>query len=300
MAGWLNYHHLLYFWTVVRTGSLNAAAKELHISQPTISTQLKLLDEAMGQKLLEKQGRRLVLTEVGKTAFRFADEIFRLGKELTRTMEHRSLDTHVRLSVGIADVVPKMIAERLLRPAFQAAPGIRLECTEGAVNGLLSRLAIHELDVVIADAPAPPEVKIRAFNHPLGETGVTFFAAGPRAATLKKGFPQSLDGSPALLPTLGASSRRQLEQYFDGVKVRPLVVGEFDDSALLCTFGQEGVGFFAAPTAIAPFVSRQYGVEAVGATTEVKERYYAITVERRLRHPGVVAIAESARNEIFA
>jgi LysR family transcriptional regulator, transcriptional activator of nhaA len=296
---WLNYHHLLYFWTVGRAGTIAAASKELHLSQPTISTQLKTLEESLGVQLFQRQGRRLVLTETGRVAFRYADDIFRLGRELQEAVTRGSDTQGTRFTVGVADVIPKLVAERLLQPAFSAVPQLHLEVHEGPLPQLMGQLAVHELDVVLSDVPAGSDIKVRAFSHALGESGATFFAKDAQATQLKRGFPKSLDGAAALLPSTATSVRRQLETWFDKVQVRPKVVGEFDDSALAQTFGQRGLGFFVAPSAIEAEVSRQYDVVPVGRTDEVKERFFAISVERRLRHPAVVAVAESARNELF-
>ncbi len=295
---WLNYHHLLYFWTVARTGSIANASRELHLSQPTISTQLKTLEESLGHQLFQRVGRRLVLTDVGRTAFRYADEIFRLGRELQESLARGTLGEHVRLAVGVADVVPKLVAERLLQPAFREVPDLMLEVHEGHVTRLLAKLALHELDVVISDAPAPADVKVKAFNHQLGESGTTFFARPPLAAQLKKTFPASLEGAPMLVPLDGSSSRLVLDQWFERKGVRPKIVAEFDDSALMKVFGSTGRGVFAAPAAIEDEVARQFEVQAIGRTDDIKQTYYAISVERRLRHPAVVAVAQSARREL--
>ncbi len=297
---WLNYHHLLYFWTVARAGTIAAASKELHLSQPTISTQLKTLEESLGQKLFQRQGRKLVLTDVGQTTFRYADEIFRLGKELQKALETGGTPgTGLRFAVGVADVIPKLVAQRLLEPAFDAVPLLQLECHEGPLPQLLAQLALHELDVVLSDSPAPADIKVKAFSHALGESGTTFFARTGQAASLRRGFPKSLDGTPMLLPSRSTTVRRQLEIWLDTLGVRPKVVAEFDDSALLMTFGMRGRGVFAAPTVIEDEVCRQYDVQVVGRTEDVTERFWAISVERRLRHAAVVAVADSARRELF-
>ncbi|MBS1152586.1 MAG: LysR family transcriptional regulator [Myxococcaceae bacterium] len=297
---WLNYHHLLYFWTVARAGTIAAASKELHLSQPTISTQLKTLEESLGQKLFQRQGRKLVLTDVGQTTFRYADEIFRLGKELQKSLETGGAPgTGLRFAVGVADVIPKLVAQRLLEPAFDAVPLLQLECHEGPLPQLLAQLALHELDVVLADSPAPADIKVKAFSHALGESGTTFFARPGQAASLRRGFPKTLDGTPMLLPSRATTVRRQLEIWLDSLGVRPKVVAEFDDSALLMTFGMRGRGVFAAPTVIEDEVCRQYDVQVVGRTEDVTERFWAISVERRLRHAAVVAVADSARRELF-
>jgi LysR family transcriptional activator of nhaA len=295
---WLNYHHLLYFWTVARAGSIARAGEELHLAQPTISSQLKLLEEALGHKLFERQGRKLVLTDVGRTVMRYADEIFRLGNELKNIVSGMPTGQQLRLNVGVLDVIPKLVAEQLLKPALDAGPSLRIICREGSLPQLLASLALHELDVVLADAPSSEPVSVRSFNHLLGKSGVSFFAAG-KLVQLKKDFPRSLDGAPMLLPSDESSVRRSLELWFERQGLRPLIAGDFDDSALLQAFGQRGHGVFAMPTAIEAEVERQFNCSIIGRTDEIETCFYAITVERKLRHPAVVAIAEAARSQIF-
>ncbi|MET0404441.1 MAG: transcriptional activator NhaR [Cystobacter sp.] len=294
---WLNYHHLLYFWTVARSGSIAKASQELHLAQPTISAQLKLLEESLGHKLLERQGRRLVLTDAGRTVLRYADDIFRLGNELKNAVNGLP-SGQLRFAVGVTDVVPKLVAERILQPAFDAFPDIHITCREGSLPQLLASLALHELDVVLADTPSSEPVSIRSFNHLLGTCGISFFAA-PRLAHLAKGFPRSLDGAPMLLPSEHSSLRRALTAWFDIQAVHPRIVGDFDDSALLEAFGQRGHGVFAAPSVIEAEVCRQFNVSVIGRTGDIETGFYAISVERRLRHPAVLAIAESARAQLF-
>ncbi len=291
---WLNYHHLFYFWTVARAGSIARASSELRLSQPTISNQLKTLEGALGHELFERRGRGLVLTDVGRTVLRYADDIFRTGRELQQVLRGAPSRERVPLVVGVTDVIPKLLAERLLRSAVEAVKDVRLACREGAVADLLAALALHEVDVVLSDAPAPESVKVRAFSHLLAESGVVFLAA-PRLAHLRKGFPASLDGAPVLLPSPGTALRHGLDLWFQSREIEPSVAGEFDDSALLKAFGAHGMGFFAAPSLIEREVCAQLGVSVVGRTDEVQARFYALSVERRLRHPGVVAIAEAAR-----
>jgi LysR family transcriptional activator of nhaA len=295
---WLNYHHLLYFWTVARAGSIAKAGEELHLAQPTISSQLKLLEESLGHKLFERQGRKLVLTDVGHTVMRYADEIFRLGNELKNVVSGLPPGQQLRLNVGVLDVVPKLVAEQLLKPALEIGPSLRIICREGPLPQLLASLALHELDVVLADAPSSEPVSVRSFNHLLGKSGVSFFAAGKLLA-LKKDFPRSLDGAPVLLPSDESSVRRSLDLWFERQGLRPLIAGDFDDSALLQAFGQRGHGVFAMPTVIEAEVERQFSCSVIGRTDEIETCFYAITVERRLRHPAVVAIAEAARSQIF-
>ncbi|MDX2120904.1 MAG: transcriptional activator NhaR [Gemmatimonadota bacterium] len=296
---WLNYHHLLYFWTVAREGSIARATQKLHLTQPTISAQIHALEESLGEKLFLRSGRRLVLTEVGQVVYRYAEEIFTLGRELQDVLAGRPTGRPVRLTVGIADQVPKLLAHRLLAPAFGLTEPVHLVCREGKLDRLFADLTTHSLDLVLSDAPLTADTRVRAFNHPLGETGVSVFGVAPLADRYRRGFPRSLDGAPFLLPTEGTSLRRSLEEWFDRERVHPVVAAEFSDSALLKVFGMGGVGLFAAPTAIAADVRRQYEVKALGTLGGVRETFYAITIERRLRQPAVVAIMEAARNRLF-
>lgn len=297
---WLNYHHLLYFWTVARLGSVARATEELYLSQPTISAQVRLLEESLGEKLFTRTGRNLTLTEMGRVVFRYADEIFSLGRELTDVVKRRSTGRPVRFVVGIADVMPKLVAYRLLEPALTLVEPVRVVCHEDKPERLLAELAIHGLDLVLSDSPIGPAVKVRAFNHLLGECGVTIFGSAKKAADYRRRFPHSLDGAPFLLPTENTTLRRSLDQWFESEKIRPFVVGEFEDSALLKVFGQSGTGLFAGPSAIEPEIRKQYGVQIVGRLDTVRERFYAISVERKLKHPAVVAISDMARQKLFS
>ncbi len=296
---WLNYHHLLYFWVVACHGSVTRAAAELRLAQPTVSTQLRTLEEVLGEKLFARTGRRLVLTDVGRLVFRYADEIFGLGRELLETVKGRPTGQPMRLTVGIADAVPKLIAYRLLRPALTGAEPVRIICREDKPDRLLAQLAVHGLDLVLSDAPIGQTTKVRAFNHLLGECGVTFFGTPALARTCRRGFPRSLGGAPMRLPTDNTALRRSLDDWFESEDIRPRVVSEFEDSALLMAFGQAGMGLFPAPSAIERQVRSQYGVVVVGRLDTVCERFYAISGERRLKHPAVVAISEAARQRVF-
>ena len=296
---WLNYHHLLYFWTVAREGGLAAASKRLHLAQPTISTQLRQLEERLGVRLFDRSGRRLQLTEAGKLALRYADDIFGLGRELVDALQDRP-GGPLRLVVGVTDTVHKVVAYRLIEPALRLPGGVRVECPGDKLDRLLARLAGHQLDLILSDAPLPPQSDVKAFNHPLGHSGVTLFAAAPLAARLRRGFPRSLDGAPFLLPTAGAPLRRELTRWFDRHELRPDITAEFDDTALLKVFGQAGVGVFAGPAVLEDEVARQYKVEPIGRADGLAERFYAISGERRIKHPGVVAISTNARAELFA
>jgi LysR family transcriptional activator of nhaA len=296
---WLNYHHLLYFWTVVREGSIVAAGKRLRLAQPTISMQLKALEAQLGVALFDRSGRKLELTEVGKLTYRFADEIFTLGHELVDTL-HEGHARPLRLDVGITHAIPKLIAYRMIQPALALGGGMTVACQHDRFDLLLSRLARHELDLVVSDVPLGPELNIKAFNHPLGYSEISFFAASNLATQLRRKFPRSLDRVDFLLPLPGATLRRELDRWFEAQSIQPRVIGEFDDSALLKVFGQAGLGVFAAPSVIEAEIQHQYDVVVVGRTDAVHERFFAITVERRIRHPGVVAISEAARTKLFS
>ena len=296
---WLNYHHLLYFWAVAREGGVTRASEQLRLAQPTISGQLKALEEALGEKLFERAGRRLVLTDVGRVVYRYADEIFTLGRELQDTLKGRPTGRPVRFTVGVADAVPKLVAYRLLRPALTLPEPVHVVCREDKPDRLLSELGVHSLDLVLSDAPASPGVKVKAYSHLLGETPVAFFGTDALAAAHRRGFPRSLDGAPVLLPTEGSSLRRSLEQWFDAEGLRPRVVGEIEDSALLKVFGQAGTGLFPAPVAIEAEIRVQFGVKVVGRVDAVKARFYALSAERKLKHPAVLAIREAARSQLF-
>jgi LysR family transcriptional activator of nhaA len=297
---WLNYHHLLYFHAVAREGSVTKAARTLRLAQPTLSGQIRKLEHALDEKLFARQGRNLVLTDVGRIVYRYADEIFSLGREMVDALRGRPSRRPARLLVGIADIVPKLVAHRLLEIALRLDEPVQLVLREGKPEELLGALATQAFDLVITDAPLGPQVKVRAFNHLLGECGVCFFAE-PRLARRCRGrFPRSLDGAPMILPTENTVLRRSLEQWFEAVGVRPRVVAEVEDSALLKVFGQHGSGIFPAPEVMAAEVRRLHGVRSVGRTDAVRERFYAITVERRITHPAVAAITASARGRLFA
>lgn len=296
---WLNYHHLLYFWTVVKQGGIAPAAQELRLAPSTISTQIQQLENIVGHKLFDRSGRKLVLTDVGQVAFRYAEEIFSLGSELMDTLQQKPVDRPLRLRVGVADVLPKLVAIKLIEPALALNMEIQLLCREDRSDRLLAELAIHNLDVVLTDAPIGSSARIRGFNHLLGESTVMLFAEKSLASKYRRSFPGSLDSAPFLLPAEGTTLRQSLEQWFHTQGIRPKIVGEFDDSALLKVFGQLGTGIFAVPAVIRKEVIRQYDVREIGILEGVKEHFYAISVERHLKHPAVVAIAEGARTKIF-
>ncbi len=295
-----NYNHLYYFWVVAREGSLTRAARTLHLTPQTISSQLRGLEEVLGVELFDRSGRNLVLTESGRLALGFADEIFRLGAEMSEALKGRRTGQALQFSVGVVDVVPKPVAYRLLEPALNL-PGqpVRILCREGKLDALLADIAIHKLDMILADRPLGGTHNVRAFNHPLGECGITFFAAPRLAEGLREGFPASLQGAPVLIPAESTTLRGALLHWLDRQGIRPRITGELEDRALMQAFGQKGVGVFVSPSVIDQEIASQYQVEPIGSTDEVRERYYAISAERRLRHPAVVAISEAARTDLF-
>lgn len=291
---WLNYHHLYYFWIVAKEGSIAKACEELRLAQPTISGQLRMLEDDLGEKLFKRAGRGLALTEVGHMVYRYAEEIFSLGKEIKEVIKGAKPERAPRLVVGVTEVLPKLVAYRLLEPALQGSDPIQLVCWEGKLENLLAELAIHRLDIVLADAPLPPMFGIRAYSHLLVESGVSLMAPPQMAPKYRRRFPQSIKGAPFLLPTDNTVLRRSLEHWFETNDIHPKVVGEFEDSALLKAFGQAGCGIFAIPTLIEAEVQRQYRVHLIGQVPTIRERFYAISVERKLRHPAVMAISEAA------
>ncbi len=294
---WLNYHHLHYFWVVAREGGLTQASKVLRLARPTLSGQVHALEERLGEKLFVRSGRRLVLTDTGRLVQGYADGIFSLGSELLAAVQGRAT-APPRLDVGIADVVTKLVVRRLLDPVLRLPAPVHLVCHEDTQERLLARLGLNELDVILTDAPVPAASSTRAFNHLLGECGCSFFAA-KGLANLRQGFPRSLDGAPLLLPLPGAPLRRSLDQFFLREAVRPRVIAEFEDSALLKIFGADGIGVFAAPTIVEREVRRQYGVTVIGRSDAVRERFYAISSERRIHDPAVLAITTVAQQKLF-
>jgi LysR family transcriptional activator of nhaA len=296
---YLNYHHLRVFWTVVQEGGVTRASEKLHVSQPTVTAQIRSLEDALGQKLFKRSGRNLLLTDTGRSVYRYADEMVGLGQELLDTVRGQLPGHRLRLTVGVAMVVPKLIAYRVLEPVLKLTEAVRVECLEDTPERLLAELAVFRLDLVLADAPVGPSVSVRAYNHLLGECGVSLCGTDPLAAAYRKGFPRSVDGAPFLLPRRNSALRGALDEWFDRERIRPSIVGEFEDSALMKTFGEAGAGLFpvALPTAAA--VRRKYGVREVGRAESVRQQFYAITVERKLRHPAVVAVVAQAARTLF-
>jgi len=290
----LNYQHLLYFWSVVRTGSLTRACEELALSAPTVSSQLRTLEARLGEKLLTKSGRSLVPTEVGRLVYGYADEIFGLGQDLLEALEHRPTARPLRLVVGIDDVVPKEVAYHVLEATLSLKRPVRLICREGTLERLVADLAVHEIDVVLSDAPITPSLAVKAYAHLLGETQIVWMATSTLAKTLRKEFPNSLDGVPMLLPTDDTAIRRALDQWLEKKHVHPVLIGEFEDYAMLREFARAGHGFTPVPAVMEEQFRREYGFARVGIAEGVKSEYYAISVERRVKHPAVTAMTERA------
>lgn len=299
LLAWFNYHHLLYFWTVVREGGVSRAAEKLRLAQPTVTAQVRTLERSLGERLFEKKGRTLQLTEVGRVVYRYADEIFGIGQELLATLEGRVPTRAPRLNVGVANAVPKLVVHRLLRPVLREPEPFRVICREDNLEQLLAALATYSLDAAIATAPAPAHLPLRVFNHLLGESVISFFAPAALAVKLRRGFPRTLSGVPMVLPTSTNPVRRSLDEWFDAHAVTPRVIAEFEDSALMKVVGQAEHAVFPAPVAIEQDVRRYYAVRAVGSADSVSERYYVISPERRLKHPGVLAITSAGRGQLF-
>ncbi|MDO9169353.1 MAG: transcriptional activator NhaR [Methylobacter sp.] len=295
----INYQHLFYFWHVVREESISRACEKLHLAQPTISGQLSVFEQAVGEKLFYKNGRKLVLTDTGRIVFHYADEIFSLGRELTNTLKGRPSGGPLRLIVGVADALPKLVVYRLIEPAFRLPEPVQILCYEDKAERLLAEISLQNVDLVLSDAPLTPNSDAKAFNHLLGECPVTVFGTAQLAAVYRADFPRSLTGAPFLLPTGNTALRRSLDQWFDAENISPKIQAEIEDSALIKTFGSGGVGLFIAPTPVEAEIQRQYDVEVVGRIDAVQERFYAITARRKLKHPAVTAILDNAREKLF-
>ncbi|MEH6515264.1 MAG: transcriptional activator NhaR [Halioglobus sp.] len=295
----LNYNHLHYFWAVANEGSIARAAEVLHLTPQTISGQLKLLDEVVGEPLFQRAGRGLILTEMGKTVKRYADDIFSVGAELSLFVRNREPLIQPVLNVGVVSSIAKLIAYRVLEPALSAEDPVKIVCHEAGLEQLLADLAVHRLDVVLSDRPIPVGMSVKAYNHPMGDSPIGLFSAKRIAKRYQRNFPQSLDGAPFLLPLHTSALRRDLDEWFERVNVRPNIVAEIGDSALLKAFGEAGAGIFPAPQVIAPEVERMYNARALGIVDNVRENFVVISPERRLKHPAVLEIIKRARAQLF-
>jgi LysR family transcriptional regulator, transcriptional activator of nhaA len=295
----LNMKHLRYFWAVATHGSIARASEVLHLTPQTISGQLRELEDQIGAKLFVKSGRTLALTDSGQLVFSYADEIFRLTGELQDVISGRPGASAVPLKVGIAMVVPKLLAYRVLAPVLALPEPVRLICHEAPLIDLLADLSVHKLDLVLADSPVNPALNIRAYNHVLGESGISFFATSELAIAHRDRFPESLDGAPMLMPTGSSALYRALELWFERHMVKPRIVAEFEDRALMKAFGAAGVGVFTTPTAVEQDILEKYDVQLIARVNDIKERYYAISAERHIKHPAVSTITETARHDLF-
>lgn len=291
----LNYNHLLYFWTVAQEGSVARAAELLHLAPQTISGQLKMLEDAVGEPLFHRVGRGLAITETGRIVEQYADEIFNLGAELAQRIKGKALGSPLTFNVGIVNSIPKLIAYRVLAPAMRLSDKIKISCYESDLDSLLGDLSIHKLDLVLSDRPIPSVLNVRAYNHELGSSPLSFFGAPQLIEKYSGSFPDCLDRAPVLLPVKGHALRRSLSDWFESKGIDPTIVAEFDDSALLKVFGEAGEGFFAAPAVMRKEVESIYGVEHIGVLEDVSEKFFLISPERKLKHPAVVKIMEEAR-----
>jgi LysR family transcriptional regulator, transcriptional activator of nhaA len=294
----LNYQHLLYFWTVAKRGSVTAASAALRLAPSTVSSQIKLLEAQLGEPLLRRRGRSVAVTEAGAVVFRYADEIFRLGKELVTSLGGEMPSRP--FMVGMSDVVPKLVASRLLAPVFSSLKEVRIVCEQERPERLFAQLAVHTLDIVIHDAPLPPRGAVRGFSHLLGESTMTVFGSPELARAHKRNFPRSLHDAPFLVPTPYAALRTDLERWSSTTGIRPRIRAELHDSALLKSLAELGVGLFCAPTVIAHDIESQYGVRALGEIPQLIERYYVVSVDRRMRHPAANIVLAIARKGLFA
>lgn len=299
LLGQLNFNHLFYFWVVARQGSVVAATRQLHLTQPTVSGQLRKLEAVLGTPLFARRGRGLVLTDTGQLVLRYADAIFAGAGELAAALDGQPVGRPARFAVGLSDALPKLTATRLLEPALATPEALQLQCRSDKSDRLLAALAIHELDLVLSDAPVPEGLALRLFAHPLGECGVTVFGVRPLARRFRRRFPHSLNGAPFILPMAGSALRRGLDTFFRAQALRPAVAAEVEDAALLQALGTQGLGLFAAPSVVEAEVVRAYRVVPLGRLPQVRARFFAISAERKLQHPAVLAILAAAEHELF-
>lgn len=295
----LNYRQLHYFWVVARTGSVTRASEQLNLTPQTISGQLTLLEQTYGIELFQRVGRQLELTEQGRRTLEYAEQMFQIGSELEAMLRARPDEQQILFRVGVADVVPKSIVYRLLAPTMELDSPLRISCREDKLERLLADLAIQRLDLVISDSPMPNHLDIKGYSQKLGECGLSFFATSALATRLTAPFPACLQDAPLLIPGQETMVRNRLLRWLGEQHVQPRIIGEFDDSALMQAFGQSGSGLFIAPSVIADEVCRHGDVQLIGQTEAVRESFYAISVERKVKHPGILAITEGARRELF-
>jgi LysR family transcriptional activator of nhaA len=295
---WLNYHHLRYFWTVAKEGSLARAAAKLHVSQPAISEQVRELEAALGEKLFRREGRTNQLTDAGQVVFGYADEIFSLGRELMNAVKQRPGARTLRFYVGVVDSFPKLVTNDMLAPVFGMPQTVHVICREGKLEDLLAQLAAHRLDIVLSDEPASSSTNFKTFDHPLGDTATTFCAEKKLAAKLRRGFPKSLHDAPALLPAENTSLRRALEKWFRDQHMEPRIVAEFEDLALMKVMAAEGRGFIAVPTVALKDAVAHYAFQVIGEAAQCRLHFHAITAERRIAHPAVLVLTEHGQRHL--
>ena len=296
----MNFKHLHYFWVTAKAGGIVRAGEQLHTTPQTLSGQIKLLEAWLGRQLFRKSGRQLELTDEGRLALGYADQIFTLGAEMEAALRQASGGQKtLEFRVGVADSVAKSVVYHLLEPALAMAQPVRLICSEGKFPDLLAQLALHRLDLVLADEPMSGRVSIKAFNHPLGSTPMSFFCTPALKALLKDGFPHCLNDAPLLIQSASSSVRKQLDSWLTKHQIHPRIIGEFDDGALMKAFGREGRGIFMSASVLEAETRAQYGVEVIGQTEEMVEDFFAISVERRITHPCVAAITQAARGQLL-
>ncbi|KPF42680.1 LysR family transcriptional regulator [beta proteobacterium AAP51] len=298
----MNFKHLHYFWVTAKAGGIVKAGEQLHITPQTLSGQIKLLEERLGRKLFRKSGRNLELTDDGRVALRYADDIFSLGQELEQALRARRAGgaQASEFRVGIEDALAKTVAYRLLEPSLHLPDPVRLICVEGQFSDLMAQLALHRIDLVLSDQPLTSRLSVKAYNHPLGSSSMSFYASPGLRQTLKAPFPACLNGAPMLVPGGTSSVRPQFEAWLTRHQLQPRVVGEFNDGALMKAFGREGGGIFLSPSVCEAETSEQYGVQIIGRSEEITENFYAISAERRITHPAVRAITRAAKGELFS
>ncbi|MFH1701791.1 MAG: transcriptional activator NhaR [Candidatus Zixiibacteriota bacterium] len=296
---WLNYHHLMYFWTVVRKGGLTPAAEELRLSPSTVSTQIQQLEHVLGYKLFDRSGRQMIVNDVGQVVFRYAEEIFSLGRELQDALEDRPAERPIRVQIGIADVLSKLFVGKLLAPILGSPQSYHLVCREDHPDNLISQLILHDLDIVLTDSPLSPNLRVRGFNHLLGSSPLAVYGTSSMVARYKEDFPKSLNDAPFILPGDRSELRGSLERWFESHNIRPKVVAECDDSALIKSLGKTNVGLFVAPQITGKETMQQYRVKEIGYLENIEENYYAISMDRRIKHPAIQAIVEYAKRSVF-
>jgi len=297
----MNFKHLRYFWTTAKAGGIMRAGEQLNTTPQTLSGQIKQLEEWLGHDLFRKRGRGLELTSEGRVALGYAEQIFALGDELEKSIRlARGQSRPITFRVGVADSVAKSVAYHLLEPAMGLAEQVHMTCHEGKFPELVAQLSLNRLDLVLADEPVSKKIGVKAFNHGLGTSSMSFFCAQALRSQLQGPFPKCLHGAPMLIQGPMSSVRQQLDHWFNKHQLQPRLVGEFDDSALMNAFGREGRGVFTSPTVLEEETQAQFGVEVIGRSTELVEEFFAISVERRISHPCVAAITKAARSDLFA